>query len=207
MSHRAGRTRWRRFALILTPSIAACAALGIAMAQGALAASFLISGQRFQVSVDTLTVRGFSIYVMVDVTKKGERVPVLVTGARHATISGLCQAVPLDLPLLGSHTLKITGGEERPATASNMFLDATTESVGQADFRDIDIGIAQGAITKGPVDPGDRNSRFFDPSGFGQQAVSATLNHVNVTAVAISAGTFNIPGLRLKIEKGHHECS
>ncbi|MGW0084781.1 DUF6230 family protein [Streptomyces sp. NPDC003393] len=206
MSHRAGRTRWRRFALILTPSVAACAALGIAMAQGALAASFLISGQRFQISVDTLTVRGFSSYVIVDVTKKGERVPVMVTGARHATISGLCQSVPIDLPPLGPLTLKLTGGDERPATASNMFIDATSETVGQADFQDVDIGVAQGAITKGPVDPGDRNSRFFDPNGVGQQAVSTTLTHVRLTAVAVSAGTFTIPGLHLKFEKGHQAC-
>jgi hypothetical protein len=207
MSHRAGRTRWRRFAVILVPNVVACAVLGVAMAQGVLAASFLISGQRFQVTADSLTVRGFSIYPMVDVSKKGERVPVLVTGARHATVSGLCQSVPIDLPVLGSHTLKLTGGNQRPATASDMFLDSTFEAVGQADFRDIDIGIAQGEITKGPVNPGDRNSRFFDPSGFGQQAESATLTNVHVTAVAISAGTFNITGLRLQLEKGHHECS
>ncbi|MFE8942783.1 DUF6230 family protein [Streptomyces sp. NPDC007856] len=207
MSHRAGRTRWRRFAAVLVPSIAACAALGIAMGQGALAASFLISGQRFQVTADTLTARGLSIYGMVDVTRQGERVPVQVTGSRHSTISGLCESVVIEVPVLGPQTLKLTGGDERPVEASNLFLDTAFQSAGQAEFRGLDQGIAQGEITKGPINPGDRNSPFFDPNGFGQQATSVTLTDVHVTAVALSAGTFSIPGLRVQIEHGRHECS
>ncbi|MFD7876315.1 DUF6230 family protein [Streptomyces sp. NPDC059766] len=206
MSHGFGRTRWRRFAVVLLPSVGVCTALGIAMAQGALAASFLISGQRFQVTADKLTLRGLSIYPMVDVSKKHELVPVLVTGARHAEISGLCQAAELDLPVVGTYTLTLTGSGERPTEATNLFLDTTFETVGQANFRNIDIGIAQGEITKGPVDPGDRNSRFFDPSGFGQQASSATLTDVSVTLVAISAATFDVPGLRVRIDRGHRDC-
>lgn len=92
MLHRAGRTSWKRFAAVLVPSVMAAAALGIGMAQGALAASFLISGQKFQVALDTLDVRGLSIYGMVDVTRKGTLVPVVVTGASRAEISGLCQS-------------------------------------------------------------------------------------------------------------------
>ncbi|MEU7334774.1 MULTISPECIES: DUF6230 family protein [unclassified Streptomyces] len=206
MSHRVGGTSWRRFAAVLVPSVAACTGLGIAMAQGALAASFLISGQRFTVTADTLTARGVSIYSMVDLTKNHEPVPVVVTGLRHATIRGLCQSVAVDVPVLGTYTLRLTGGEGRPAEATNLFLDATLETAGQANFRDIDIGIAQGTITKGPVDPGDRNSQFFDPSGFGQQASSLTVNDLSVTVVAVSAATFDIPGLRLAVEKGSHEC-
>ncbi|MFJ3234010.1 DUF6230 family protein [Streptomyces sp. NPDC086787] len=206
MSHRVGRTRWRRFAAVLVPSVAACAALGIAMAQGALAASFLISGKRFQVTADTFTVRGLSIYSMVDVTKDHELVPVTVTGARHATIDNLCQSVLVDVPMLGEYTLRLTGGRQRPVEASNMFIDAPITSAEQANFRDLDIGIAQGAITKGPINPGDRKSRFFDPSGFGQQATSVVLTDVDVTAVAVSAATFNVPGLSAKVEQGSHEC-
>ncbi|MFJ4579446.1 DUF6230 family protein [Streptomyces echinatus] len=207
MSHRAGKTRWRRFAAILVSGVAACAALGVAMGQGALAASFLISGQRFQVTADTLTARGFSVYGMVDVTRQGERVPVQVTGARHSTISGLCESVVVDVPVLGPQTLKLTGGRERPIEASSLFLDTTSQSAGQANFKGLDQGIAQGEITKGPISPDDRSSRFFDPNGFGQQAASVILTDVHVTAVALSAGTFNIPGLRVRIEQGRHECS
>ncbi|MEV6839340.1 DUF6230 family protein [Streptomyces sp. NPDC051133] len=206
MSPRAGRTRWRRFAAVLVPSVAACAVLGIAMGQGVLAASFLISGKEFQVTADTLTARGFSAYGMVDVTRQGERVPVEVTGARHSTISALCQSVLVEVPLLGTQTLKLTGGDERPVEATNLFLDTTFQSAGQADFTNLDQGIAQAEITKGPVNPGDRNSRYFDPDGFGQQASSVTLTDVRLTAVALTAGTFNVPGLRVRLEHGRHEC-
>ncbi|MFI1761858.1 DUF6230 family protein [Streptomyces sp. NPDC020800] len=206
MTHRAGRTCWRRFALILVCGTAASAALGIAMAQGVLAASFFISGQKIQVTADRLASRGVSIYGMVDVTRKGKLVPVLVTGARRATVSGLCQSVVVDVPVLGPQTLRLTGGEERPVEASQLFLDEIYESAGQAEFRGLDVGIAQGAITKGPINPGDRHSRLFDPDGPGQQADSVVLTDVRLTAVAVTAGTFNVPGLRARIVPGRDEC-
>ncbi|UXY25430.1 DUF6230 family protein [Streptomyces sp. HUAS TT20] len=206
MSHRAGRTRWRRFAAILVPGVAASATIAVAMAQGALAASFLISGQKFQVSADTMTARGVSIYGMVDVTRKGKLVPVVVTGTRHASITGLCQSVVVDIPVIGPYTLRVTGGNERPAEASNLFLDATSQTADEVKFRDLDIGIAQGAITKGPINPGDRHSRFFDPDGVGQQAESSTLTNVRWTTVAVTAGTFSIPGLFTRLKPGLHEC-
>ncbi|MGW1882761.1 DUF6230 family protein [Streptomyces sp. NPDC001970] len=206
MLHGSGRTHWKRFAAVLVPGVVAAAALGIGMAQGALAASFFISGKRFQVAMDTLEARGVSIYGMVDVTKEGTLVPVVVTGARHATISGLCQTVVVQVPVLGPYTLRLTGGEERRAEARNLFLDATSSSFGEASFDDLDIGVAAGAITKGPIDPGDRDSKFFDPNGFAQQADSASLTDVEWTTVAVSAATFTVPDLEVRVEQGRHEC-
>lgn len=201
-----GKTRWRRFAAFLVPSVAACMALGIAMGQGVLAASFLISGKEFQVTADTLTARGFSVYGMVDSTRQGKHVPVMVTGSRYSTITELCQSVLVEIPILGVQTLRLTGGDERPVEATNLFLDTTSQEAGQANFRGLEQGIAQGEITKGPINPGDRNSPNFDPDGFGQQATSVTLTDVRLTAVALTAGTFNIPGLRVRLEHGRHEC-
>ncbi|MEU9014815.1 DUF6230 family protein [Streptomyces sp. NPDC048479] len=200
-----GRTRWKRFAIILVPGIAAAATLGVAMAQGALAASFFISGQRFQVGADSLTVRGLSIYGMVDVPRKGTPVPVVVTGLRHAKIDGLCQSVAVPIPVLGTYTLRLTG-DRGPAEAKDMFIDGTSLAASQASLDDLDIGVAAGSLTKGKVNPDDRNSRFFDPNGFAQQAASATLTDVRVTAVAVSAATLNVPGLNLRLVKGREEC-
>ena len=45
-----GGTRWKRFAVVMVPSVAATAAIGVALAQGALAASFSVSGQSFKVT-------------------------------------------------------------------------------------------------------------------------------------------------------------
>ncbi|MFD8419813.1 DUF6230 family protein [Streptomyces sp. NPDC059466] len=206
MLHRAGRTSWKRFARVLVPSVMAAAALGVGMAQGALAASFLISGQKFQVALDTLDARGLSIYGTVDVTRQGTLVPVVVTGARRAEISGLCQSVVVPIPVLGPYTLRVTGGEHRRVEASDLFLDATTVTSTQANFNDLDIGVAAGAVSKGPISREDRNSRFFDPNGFAQQADSAVLKNVRFTTVAVTAATFNVPDLGVRLRQGHHEC-
>ncbi|MFD7610655.1 DUF6230 family protein [Streptomyces sp. NPDC059828] len=207
MSHGFGRTRWKRFALVLVTSVAAAGAVGVGMAQGALAASFLISGRTFQVSADTLDVRGLSIYGMVDVTREGTAVPVTVTGFRHAEISGLCQSVVVPIPVLGPYTLRLTGGGgEQRAEARNMFIDAQELDVGQANFKAIDMGVAAGAVTKGPINPGDKQSRYFDPDGVAQQADAARLTDVEVTAVAVSAATLNVPDLSMRLRQGSHEC-
>ncbi|MFE0510534.1 DUF6230 family protein [Streptomyces sp. NPDC058964] len=207
MSHSRGRTRWKRFALVMMPSTVAAAALAIGIAQGALAASFFISGDRFQIAADSLTARGLSIYGMVDVTREGRLVPVVVTGTRHATIRGLCQSVTVEVPVLGPYTLRLTGGDRgERAEARDLFVDATLLAATEASLKDLDIGVAAGSVTKGPIDPGDRNSRLFDPNGIAQQAVSATLTDVRYTAVAASAATFNIPDLRLDLDQGRNDC-
>ncbi|MCX4695668.1 DUF6230 family protein [Streptomyces sp. NBC_01408] len=206
MPHRAGKTSWKRFAAVLVPGVTAAAALGISMAQGALAASFFISGQKFQVAVDTLNADGLSIYGMVDVTRKGTLVPVVVTGVSRAKISGLCQSVVVPIPVLGPYTLRLTGGEQSQVQAKNLFLDATSLSIGQANFDNIDIGVAAGSVSKGPINPADKDSRFFDPNGFAQQANSAVLSNVHATTVAVSAATFNVPDLDVRLKQGHHEC-
>ncbi|MEU6370032.1 DUF6230 family protein [Streptomyces sp. NPDC046931] len=206
MLHRSGRTCWKRFTGVLIAGVTTSAALGIGMAQGALAASFLISGERFQVAAHTLRARGVSIYPMIDVAKKGTLVPVVVLGFRKAYITGLCLSVELPVPVLGPYTLVLTGGERRRVEASNLFIDATSVSAAQANTTDIDIGVAAGAIRKGPINPGDRKSRFFDPNVFAQQAQSVFLADVRVTSVAVTAGTLNIPGLNLRLKPGRHRC-
>ncbi|MFE7240156.1 DUF6230 family protein [Streptomyces sp. NPDC057582] len=207
MSHGCGRTRWKRFALVLLPSTVAAAALGIGMAQGALAASFFISGARFRIAADTLVARGLSIYGTVDVTREGRQVPVVVTGARHATIKRLCQSVAVEIPVLGLYTLLLTGGDRgEPVEARDLFIDTTSLAAAGATFNDMDIGVAAGSVTKGPIDPGDRDSGFFDPNAFAQQAVSTTLTDVRSKVVAVSAATLNVPDLELSLKQGNHHC-
>jgi hypothetical protein len=81
----------------------------------------------------------------------------------------------------------------------------TSLAAGGATFHDIDIGVAAGSVTKGPIDPGDR-SGLFDPNGFAQQAESATLTDVRSTVVAVSAATLNVPDLDLSLKQGSHNC-
>ena len=65
-----GGTRWKRFALVMVPSVAATAAIGVSLAQGALAASFAVSGQEFKVTAGYLDGHGFAQYGGVDMGYK-----------------------------------------------------------------------------------------------------------------------------------------
>ncbi|MFF3510794.1 DUF6230 family protein [Streptomyces sp. NPDC002573] len=206
MLYRSGRTCWKRFATVLLPAVAAAAALGIGMAQGALAASFFISDQKFQLAADRLAGRGVSIYPVVDVTRSGTLVPVVVLGFNHADVKRLCVSAVIPIPVLGPYTLMLTSSDQQTVEASNLFIDTTSVRADQVNSRDIDLGVAAGAIRKGPINPGDRNSRFFDPNVFASQVNAAVLTNVRVISVASTAGTLSVPGFYLQIEQGSHQC-
>ncbi|MBB1243359.1 cholesterol esterase [Streptomyces durbertensis] len=196
-----GRTRWRRFAVVMVPGVAATAAVGVALAQGALAASFSISGQNFKIAVDELEGSGFVQYGTVNKQHGGKDVAVGVSAFKRAEITGLCQSVVL--PIMGGVTLRLTAGDGgRKVEASNIYIDADSLS-GDATFRDINIGVAAGDSRKGPgISPGDRT-----PAGsFAMEADRATLTDVRQNAWATNAGSFKLTGLKLNVAKGAKEC-
>jgi hypothetical protein len=204
MSQTFGKTRWKRFAVVMVPSVAATAVIGVSMAQGALAASFSIAGQSFKVSADTLHGTGFGQYGTVDVAKNGKQVPVAVSSFKDATIHNLCQSVPVQVPVLGTYTMKIqAGGGSQPVTAKNLFIDMTDLKASQATFNNINIGVAAGAMTKGSLNPQDKK---VDPNSFAQESDSADLSGVKQTAWATSAGTFALAGMHLSMSPGAHDC-
>ncbi|GGZ93921.1 DUF6230 family protein [Streptomyces bluensis] len=203
-----GGTRWKRFAVVMVPSVAATAAIGVALAQGALAASFSVSGQSFKVTADRLDGTGFSQYGAIDegYTLKGEKAvhPVAVSAFRSATISNMCQSVVTpDVPFVGSVSLKLTAGTGgTKVKADNLYIDVEDLSA-DATFRNIDIGVAAKDAGKGPgMAKGDR----ANPYGFAQQADSATLTDVKQTAWATTAGTFKLSNLKMSLHKGVNEC-
>ena len=203
MSQTFGKTRWKRFAVVMVPSVAATAAIGVSMAQGALAASFSIAGQSFKVSADSLHGDGFGQYGTVDVAKNGKQVPVAVSSFKDATIHNLCQSVPVSLGPLGTYTMQIkAGGGSQPVTAKNLFIDMTDLKASTATFHNINIGVAAGAMTKGQTNSQDK----VDPNSFAQESDSADLSGVKQTAWATSAGTFALAGMHRSMSAGQHDC-
>ncbi|WP_151484184.1 DUF6230 family protein [Streptomyces albicerus] len=204
-----GGTRWKRFAVVMVPSVAATAAIGVALAQGALAASFSVSGQSFKVTADRLDGVGFSQYGAIDqgYTLKGEKTahPVAVSAFKSAKITNMCQSVVTpDIPLIGSVSLNLkAGGGGTPVEAENLYIDVE-DLQANATFRNIDIGVAAGDATKGPGMKGGKEQA--NPYGFAQQADSATLTDVKQTAWATTAGTFKLSGLKMSLSKGVKEC-
>ena len=203
-----GGTRWKRFAVVMVPSVAATACIGIALAQGALAASFSVSGQSFKVTADRLDGTGFSQYGAIDqgYTLKGDKTahPVAVSAFKSASITNMCQSVVTpDVPFLGSVSLTLkAGGGSKPVEAENLYIDVEDLSA-NATFTNIDIGVAAKDASKGPgIAKGDQ----ANPYGFAQQAEKAVLTDVKQTAWATTAGTFKLSGLKMSLSKGVKEC-
>ncbi|GAA4775622.1 MULTISPECIES: DUF6230 family protein [Streptomyces] len=203
-----GGTRWKRFALVMVPSVAATAAIGIGLAQGALAASFSISGQEFKVKAESLTGTNFVQYGSVATGKtldgKDFAAPVAVSGFKTATIVDMCQSVVTpNVPFLGSVSLELRAGQDakKPVEATNIYLDVS-ELKADAEFGNIDIGVAAGQLK----DPGIQPGTQANPHGFAQRAETAKLTGVEQKAWATTAGTFKLSGLSLKLHKGVKEC-
>ncbi|WP_043266170.1 DUF6230 family protein [Streptomyces sp. CT34] len=197
-----GGTRWKRFAVVMVPSVAATAAIGVALSQGALAASFSVSGQQFKVSTDRLDGTGFVQYGAVDAQKGGKNVPVAVSGFSNAKIHNLCQSVVVPVPVFGDVSMKLQAGGSQPVEAKNLYIDLDQLNA-DATFNNINIGVAAGSTSKGPgMHKGDK----ADPGSFAQEADSATLTHVQQRAWATTAGTFKLSGLKMSVAKGKSEC-
>jgi hypothetical protein len=192
----------------MVPSVAATACIGVALAQGALAASFSVSGQSFKVSADKLDGTGFEQYGALDkgYTLDGQQTthPVAVSAFKHATITNLCQSVVTPgIPGIGSVSLILkAGGGAQPVEADNIYIDVADLNA-DATFHNIDIGVAAKDADKGPgIHQGDATNPF----GFAQQADSATLTGVKQTAWATTAGTFKLSGLHMSLATGVKEC-
>ncbi|WP_409238820.1 DUF6230 family protein [Streptomyces sp. PA5.6] len=203
-----GGTRWKRFAVVMVPSVAATAAIGVALSQGALAASFSVSGQSFKVSADKLDGHGMVQYggvdVGVDMEGKKAAHPVSVSAFKKAKITNMCQSVVTHIPVLGDVTLQLNaGGGKKPVEAKNLYIDVAQLDA-DAEFRDINIGVAAGSSTKGPGMKGGKEQA--NPNGFAQEADRAILKDIEQTAWATSAGTFKLSGLNMKLHKGKKEC-
>ncbi|MFJ1544238.1 DUF6230 family protein [Streptomyces sp. NPDC088246] len=202
-----GGTRWKRFALVMVPSVAATAAVGVGLAQGALAASFSVSGQSFKVHADSLVGHNFVQYGSVATGKdlKGNDAAhaVAVSGFSDAKITNMCQSVVTpNLPFgLGTVTLRLKAGTDpqKPVEATNLYLDVA-ELDADAYFEHMDIGVAAGSVGKPGIQSGTKKA--VNPNGFGQRAETATLTNVNQTAWATTAGTFKLSNLSLRLYSG-----
>ncbi|MFF3953656.1 DUF6230 family protein [Streptomyces sp. NPDC001890] len=206
-----GGTRWKRFALVMVPSVVATAAVGVGLAQGALAASFSVSGQSFKVSTDKLVGHDFVQYgsVATGMNPEGKNGAhaVAVSGFSDATITNMCQSVVTpNLPFgLGTVTLQLKAGTdpEKPVKATNLYLDVA-ELDADAYFENIDIGVAAGDMGKPGIQAG--TEKAVNPNGFAQRAETVTLTDVKQTAWATTAGTFKLSNLSLRLHSGTKEC-
>ncbi|MFI9112831.1 DUF6230 family protein [Streptomyces venezuelae] len=219
-----GGTRWKRFAVVMVPSVAATAAIGVGLAQGVLAASFSISGQEFKVKAAELEGYDFvqyGSYVKGKDLKGGDlSEPVAVSGFSEAYITDMCQSVVTpNVPFIGTVSLQLRAGtkgksekEDRRVYAKGIYLDVSSLEA-NAQFENIDIGVAAGALGKDNdgkpngkpgIQPGTESKAH--PYGFSQRAEKAVLKDVHQKAWATTAATFKLPDLKLSLHRGAVEC-
>jgi hypothetical protein len=198
-----GRTRWRRFAAVLLPATAIAGAIVIGMANGAIAASFAVSGSTFKLSADRLEATGFAQYggfasengargsgqPVPDMSDPRNH-PVAVSAISSATITNLCQSVLVPLPGAPIVLRIEAGGGGSPAEATTLLIDMEQLS-GNAEFTNIQIGQDASTLTKG----GGRGL----PGQFGQQADRVVITNLRQVAWSTSAGTFKLNGLNLRV--------
>ncbi|HEY0699915.1 MAG TPA: DUF6230 family protein [Micromonospora sp.] len=188
-----GRTRWRRFAALMVPATAVAGAIVFGMANGAIAASFAVSGQTFKVSASKLEGEGFVQYGGLATEANKTAHPVAVSGMTSAKLYDLCQSVKVPgMPVV----LTINaGGDGSPATASGLLIDMDSLE-GNATFTKIEIGRDASTLDKGP------SGAVGAPGSFGQQADKVVITDVKQVARSTSAGTFTLTGLKLKVNVG-----
>jgi hypothetical protein len=105
-----GRTNWRKFAVSIGVPLAVAAGLVLALEQGALAASFTVSGSSFKLSADDLNGTGFTQYAGALSNAKGPYIAAM-SGIKSADLTKLCQTVDAPSPLGGDIVMRIDAGD------------------------------------------------------------------------------------------------
>jgi hypothetical protein len=187
-----GGTRWRRFAAVMVPATVVAGGIVLGMANGAIAASFAVSGSTFKVGASKLEGNGFKQYGGLVKESDGTQHPVAVSEIADAKLYDLCQSVNASIPGVPIVLTINAGGGGKPATATDLLIDMDSLE-GDATFEKIKIG----------RDAGDMNpSQPVVPKSFGQSADKVTITDLEQVARSTSAGVFTLNGLKLKVNVG-----
>lgn len=193
-----GRVKWKKSAVVALPAVVAVGVMAVVMAQGALAASFAVSGTSFQVSSSKLSSKGLASYVQTDRSVDGKGHPVALLGIGEATLSDICQSAEVDTPV-GKVVFKLTaGGPAGEVTASSLVIDGE-DLDGDATFGTAQIG--RDASTLDQVD-GVRG----EPGRFGLQAGNIEVVGVKSHAWSATGGNFRLKGMRVDVSLDGRTC-
>ncbi|MET3985168.1 DUF6230 family protein [Streptomyces sp. PvR034] len=193
-----GRINWKKTAVAALPAFVAVGAMAMVMAQGALAASFAVSGTSFQVSSSNLSSKGLSSYVQTDRSVDGKGHPVALLGIGEATLSDICQSASVDTPV-GKVVFKLTaGGPAGNVTANNLIIDGE-DLTGDARFGTAQIGRDASTLDQVPGVKGEAGK-------FGLQAGDIEVAGVRSHAWSATGGDFRLKGLKLDVALDGKQC-
>lgn len=193
-----GRVAWRRYSMIFAPALLAAGLLITLAGQGALAASFAVSGTSFKLAAETVTASGFVSYGDVVTSTDGAHHPVTPAGFATADLTDLCQSVVTDSPF-GKVTMRLEAGKDEgnPVHAKNLVADFD-QLRGNVVFTDYANGVDAAELSGGPSKG--------KAGGWGQQAKAITISGLQQRTWSTTAGTFDLKGLTIDVSLGAHEC-
>ncbi|MEV3987762.1 DUF6230 family protein [Streptomyces sp. NPDC049837] len=172
--------------------------MALLMAEGALAASFAVSGTNFQVASSKLSSDGLASYVHTDRSADGKGHPVALLGLDKATLTDICQSARVKTPL-GTVVFKLSaGGDAGTVTARNLVIDGE-DLVGDARFGTAEIGRDASTLDEVPGVTGPQGA-------FGLQAGDIEVSEVRSHAWSATGGNFRLKGLKLAVKLGGTQC-
>lgn len=195
-------TRWGIGASALGPSIATIAVLGFAITQGALAASFNVSNQKFFLNVKELQGSGLGAVLAAENVKDAgstkDQVGVLRAGLASARLNGLC--IVVNQTMLGvKYSITVDSGGTQVASGENLFFNITDLTSSPATLKGAVLGVSADeiAVNDTPLDG--------QPGGFGLDVTRGTVNLRDVVASAYQAqvaGALTLPNLGINVRLG-----
>jgi hypothetical protein len=195
-----GRTSWGRACWLLLPSLAVLGGVTVGIAEGALAASFGVSGQHFKVKAKSVEGTDVAAYLDTARSVDGAHHPVMLAGVGRATLRDVCTSAVVDVPVVGKISLKVLGGRTEAITGTNVVADADTLLGGNGVVTDVEAGRDASTL--------DRVKGVSGPAGrFGVQASSIKTEDVESTAWSANGGTLELAGdLEVTVTNGVDEC-
>jgi hypothetical protein len=195
---RAG-TRWSRFILMFALGAVGSGVLVTGMSQGAIAASFTVSGTSYKISADELRGQGVVQYGAVD-QAADQSYPVFVTGFGSVEADNFCQTfVVKGTPVLGDITVRIAAEGQRGFSADNLVI-GIQELSGDLTLKNVELGHDAGQFDKGPAGVQGQ------PGSFGIQSDGLVIGQVRQSALSTTAATLRLNQVKITTANGQHEC-
>ncbi|MGI8679656.1 MAG: DUF6230 family protein [Jatrophihabitans sp.] len=194
--------RWSRGSLALVPATAAVLIIGLAIAQGLLAASFNVSNQKFDLHVKTLDGTGLGAVLAASNLKNSDsstqKAGVLHAGLKSAKLSGLC--IVVHQSMLGvKYSITVGAGGAVASDGQNLFFDITDLNATPATLRGAILGESADDVAINGTSLGGT------PGAFGLDVTRGTVNLANVVGSAYQAqvaGSLKLPNLAINVKLG-----
>lgn len=209
-----GVTRWRRSSVIAVPATLAVAGMTAALLQGVLAANLSVSNVNFALKATEVSTDGTGLGLIADTVSQGgtDKASAQV-GITKATVSNLCVAAPVTLPLLGGTKYINIEIPAAGTTANNLVLAASSvvadsATLGGDTANPIVLGATASSVGHGTTTTNGGNFGLNTGGAAANAATVSTLGGLNASAQqATIGGALSVNGTQaLKINVADASC-